>query len=153
MRKGSRLYRRLVRETQVAADAGAYTFDLTKGADLLVADVTANGDITSDRLEAAVHDELDTFARNGVTAPELARALALIETDFVSSLQSAQDRADTLSKFATYFGDPALVNAQAARYQMVTAAEVTAFAMEWCQRDNRATLLYVPRAVEAQEAA
>jgi predicted Zn-dependent peptidase len=153
MRKGSRLYRRLVRETQVAADAGAYTFDLTKGADLLVADVTANGDITSDRLEAAVHDELDTFARDGVTAPELARALALIETDFVSSLQSAQDRADTLSKFATYFGDPALVNAQAARYQMVTAAEVTAFAMEWCQRDNRATLLYVPRAVEAQEAA
>ena len=153
MRKGSRLYRRLVRELRVAADASAYTFDLTKGADLLIADVTANAEVTSDRLEAAVHDELDAFARDGVTEPELARALALIETDFVSSLQSAQDRADTLSKFATYFGDPALVNEQPARYQRVTAAEVTAFAREWCGRENRATLLYVPRVTVAQEEA
>jgi predicted Zn-dependent peptidase len=153
MRKGSRLYRRLVRELQVAADASAYTFDLTKGADLLVVDATANGDVTADRLEQAMHDELDAFALDGVTEAELSRALALIETDFVSSLQSAQDRADTLSKFATYFGDPALVNAQPARYQRVTAAEVTAFAKEWCTSENRATLMYVPRAVAQEEAA
>ena len=151
MRKGSRLYRRLVRELRVASDASCYTFDLTKGSDLLIADVTANGDVSSDSLEAAVHAELDVFARDGVTEAEVARALALIETDFVSSLQSAQDRADTLSKFATYFGDAALVNDQPARYQRVTAAEVTAFAAEWCGRDNRATLLYVPRDAAAQE--
>lgn len=153
MRKGSRLYRRLVRETQVAADAGAYTFDLTKGADLLVVDATANGDVTPARLEQAVHDELDAFALDGITDAELSRALALIETDFVSSLQSASDRADTLSRFATYFGDASLVNAQPARYQRVTAAEVTAFAREWCTTDNRATLLYVPRDVVQEEAA
>ena len=147
MRKGSRLYRRLVRELQVAADAGSYTFDLTKGADLLIVDATANGDVTADRLEQAVYDELDAFALDGVTEAELARALALIETDFVSSLQSAQDRADTLSRFATYFGDPALVNDQPARYRAVTAAQVTAFAKEWCMSSNRATLLYVPRVV------
>jgi zinc protease len=153
MRKGSRLYRRLVRELQVATDASAYTFDLTKGADLLVVDVTANGDVTSDRLEQAVHDELDALALDGVTEQELARALALIETDFVSSLQSAADRADTLSKFATYFGDAALVNAQPGRYRAVTAAQVTAFVREWCTDDNRATLLYVPKAVQQEEAA
>ncbi len=153
MRKGSRLYRRLVRETQVAAEASAYTFDLTKGADLFVVDATANAGVSADRLEQAVHDELDAFALDGVTESEMARALALIETDFVSSLQSASDRADTLSKFATYFGDPALVNAQPARYQAVTAAEVTAFAREWCTSDNRATLMYVPKAVAAEEEA
>jgi zinc protease len=153
MRKGSRLYRRLVRELQVATDASAYTFDLTKGADLLVVDVTANGDVTSDRLEQAVHDELDALALDGVTEQELARALALIETDFVSSLQSAADRADTLSKFATYFGDAALVNAQPGRYRAVTAEQVTAFVREWCTDDNRATLLYVPKAVQQEEAA
>ena len=151
MRKGSRLYRRLVRELQVASDASAYTFDLTKGADLLVVDVTANAGITADRLEQAVHDELDALALDGVTQQELARALALIETDFVSSLQSASDRADTLSRYATYFGDPALVNEQPARYQRVTAAEVTAFVREWCRDSNRATLLYVPRETAADE--
>lgn len=153
MRKGSRLYRRLVRELQVAADAGAYTFDLTKGADLFVVDATANANVTPDRLEQAVHDELDAFALDGVTDAEMARALALIETDFVSSLQSAQERADTLSKFATYFGDAALVNEQPARYQRVTASEVTAFAKEWCTADNRATLLYVPQQSAVQEEA
>ncbi len=153
MRKGSRLYRRLVRELRVAADATAYTFDLTKGADLLIVDATANGDVTPDRLEQAVHDELDAFALDGVTDLELARALALIETDFVSSLQSASDRADTLSKFATYFGDPALVNEQPALYRAVTAEQVTAFAKEWCTSNNRATLLYVPKAVEQEDAA
>ena len=152
MRKGSRLYRRLVRETQVASDAGAYTFDFAKGADLLVVDATANGDVTSDRLEQAVHDELDAFELDGVTDAEMARALALIETDFVSSLQSAQHRADTLSRFATYFGDPRLVNEQPARYQRVTAAEVSAFALEWCVPENRATLMYVPRDVTVEEA-
>ena len=151
MRKGSRLYRRLVRELRVAADASAYTFDLTKGADLLVADATANGGVSSDRLEQALHDELDAFALEGVTEAEVARALALIETDFISSLQSAQDRADTLSKFATYFGDPTLVNEQPGRYQRVTAADVTAFAGEWCSTGNRATLLYVPRIAVRQE--
>ncbi len=153
MRKGSRLYRRLVRETQVAADAGSYTFDLTKGADLLIVDATANANVTSDRLEQAVHDELDAFALDGVTEAEVARALALIETDFVSSLQSAQDRAETLSRFATYFDDPRLVNDQPARYQRVTADEVTAFAREWCTTDNRATLLYVPRVIAQEDAA
>ena len=153
MRKGSRLYRRLIRETHVAADAGAYTFDLTKGADLLVVDVTANGGVTADRLEQSVHDELDAFALDGATEAEVARALALIETDFVSSLQSASDRADTLSKFATYFGDPALVNVQAERYSKVTAAQVTAFAREWCRSENRATLLYVTREIAQEDAA
>jgi zinc protease len=153
MRKGSRLYRRLVRELQVAADASAYTFDLTKGADLLIVDATANGDVSSDRLELAVHDALDELARDGVTDAELARAQALIETDFVSSLQSAADRADTLSRFATYFGDASLVNAQPARYRAVTSAQVTAFVRDWCTADNRATLLYVPKVVEQEVAA
>ena len=41
MRRGSRLYRSLVRERQIAADASAFTFDLAKGSDLLIVDVTA----------------------------------------------------------------------------------------------------------------
>ena len=40
MKRGSRLHRALVRERQVAAEATAFTFDLSKGSDLLVVDVT-----------------------------------------------------------------------------------------------------------------
>jgi len=151
MRKGSRLHRTLVRDRQIAADAQAFTYDLTKGSDLLVLDVTARPETTSDQLELAVHEMLDRLQEEGVTADEVARAVTLIETDLIISLQSAGDRADRLSLFATYFGDPSLVNVQAERYRAVTAERVTAFARARLGADNRASLLYVPKQSTEQE--
>jgi predicted Zn-dependent peptidase len=145
MKRGSRLHQRLVRERQVAAEATAFTFDLSKGSDLLVIDVTARPGITSEQLEDEVGAEIDRLQQGGVSAPEVARALALIETEYTSSLQSAAERADKLSQFATYFRDPALINRQVERYRTVTPEKVTAFAREWLGADNRASLLYVPR--------
>jgi predicted Zn-dependent peptidase len=150
LRKGSRLHRRLVREQQVAAEAQAFTYDLTKGSDLLVLDVTARPETTSEELERAVHEEVDRLRDEGVTAEEVARAVTLIETEMIVALQSAGDRADKLSLFATYFRDPSLVNRQAARYREVTAERVNAFARERLGPDNRASLLYVPRDVETR---
>ena len=79
----------------------------------------------------------------------MGRARALIETSFVTSLQSAAERADQLSRFATYFGDPGLVNEQVARYRRVTAADVGALCAERLGADNRARLLYVPQEAAA----
>ncbi len=145
MGKGSRLNRALVRERQVAASAGAFTFDLSKGSDLLVVDVTARPEISVDQLEREVAVELDRMHADGVAQAEVERAVALIETSVVAALQSAGERADQLSKFATYLGDPSLVNEQVERHRRVTAADVSRFARERLGPDNRATLLYVPR--------
>jgi predicted Zn-dependent peptidase len=145
MKRGSRLYRALVRDQQVAADAQAFTYDLAKGSDLLVVDVTARPETIVEQLEEAVHAELDQLMLHGVTTEEVARVVTLIETELVVALQSASDRADKLSMFATYFGDPRLVNAQADRYRAVTVDQVNAFVRERLVRDNRASLLYVPR--------
>jgi zinc protease len=145
MKKGSRLHRRLVRERQLAAEAQAFTYDLTKGSDLLVLDVTARPETTSGELEHAVEDEVDRIHADGITADELARAVTLIETELIVSLQSAGDRADKLSLFATYFGDPSLVNVQASCYRAVTVEQVNAFARARLGPSNRASLLYVPR--------
>ncbi len=149
MRRGSRLHRALVREQEVASEATAFTFDLSKGSDLLIVDVTARPGVSVERLEAAVAEQIDLIRDTGVTTAEIERAVALIETDFVKAMQSAADRADKLSQFATYFGDPALVNVQADRYRAVTAESVNAFARESLGEDNRLSLIYVPRAGEA----
>jgi predicted Zn-dependent peptidase len=146
LKKGSRLHRRLVREQQIAAEAQSFTYDLTKGSDLLVLDVTARPETTPEQLERAVNDEVDHLRAEGVSAEEVARAVTLIETELIVSLQSAGDRADKLSLFATYFGDPSLVNQQLAKYEAVTADAVNAFARERLGRDNRAALVYVPKA-------
>ena len=145
LKKGSRLFRTLVREQQAAAEATAFTYDLVKGSDLLVVDVTARPETSVEALENAVHEEIDRLFAEGVTDGEVRRAVALIETDLIATLQSAGDRADRLSLFATYFRDPTLVNVQAAKYRSVTAERVNTFARERLGRDNRASLLYVPR--------
>lgn len=144
--RGSRLHRHLVRERQLASSVGTFTFDLSKGSDLLVVDAIARPGVSGDTLEHAVGDVLDTMQREGVSDDEVQRAIALITTDYVTSLQSAQERADKLSQFATYTGDPELINAQVGLFQRVTTAEVTRVARERLGRDNRASLLYVPRA-------
>ncbi|HEX6052633.1 MAG TPA: pitrilysin family protein [Gemmatimonadaceae bacterium] len=150
MRRGSRLHRSLVRERQVAADATAFTFDLPKGSDLLVIDVTARPGVEADVLEHEIAREVDLLREGGVTPAEVERAVALIETDFVASMQVAGERADKLSMFATYFGNPGLVNEQVERYRSVQAADVTAFAREHLGPDNRVSLLYVPRDEDAE---
>jgi len=152
MRRGSRLHRALVRDRQIASDATAFTFDLPKGSDLLVVDVTARPGIDAGVLESEVAREIDTLHADGVDATEVERAVALIETDFISSMQAAGDRADKLSLFATYFGDPRLLNEQVDRYRSVTAEHVNAFARSRLGRDNRASLLYLPRDDDTERA-
>ncbi|MBI1808392.1 MAG: insulinase family protein [Gemmatimonadetes bacterium] len=146
MRKGSRLHRALVRDREVASEVGAFTYDLSKGADLLVVDATARPEVNAEALEAAVIEEIDRLRSDGATADDVERALALIETDFVASMQSAGERADRLSMFATYFGDPSRINAQVERYRAVTVEGVTRFARARLGEDNRVSLVFVPRA-------
>ena len=150
-RKGSRLYRRLVRERQVASEAQAFTFDLSKGSDLLVVDVTARPGIPADVLEHEVAVEIDVVHRDGVEGAEVERAVAVIEADIVRSMQSAGDRADRLSMFATYFQTTELVNEQLARYRAVSTTAVNAFLRGRLGENNRASLLYVPRSSTPSE--
>ena len=151
--KGSRFQRALVRDREVASEATAFTFDLAKGADLLIADVTARPGISAEALEAELVREIDRSRAGGVTEDEVQRAVALLETALVSALQSAGDRADKLSMFATYFGNPALVNEQTERYQRVTAAQVSALAADMLGEDNRVSLVYVPAEAPAGDQA
>jgi zinc protease len=151
--RGSRLYGSLVRERQVAAEVATFTFDLSKGTDLLVVDATARPGIDAPRLEEEVASVIDRLRREGVTPAEVERAVTLIVTDLVTALQLAGDRADKMSQYATYFGDASLINAQVDRYRAVTADEVNAFARERLGPDNRASLVFVPREAPQARAA
>jgi zinc protease len=147
--EGSRLARALVREQRLASDATAFTFDLSKGSDLLVCDVTARPGVAPETLEAAVVAEVTRLIRDGVSPDERERALAQFETAWVSGLQTVGARADKLSQFATYKGDADAVNDELARHAAVSVEAMTAFARARMGEQNRASLLYVPRALVA----
>jgi predicted Zn-dependent peptidase len=151
--RGCRLHQRLVREQQVASAASAFTFDLSKGSDLLVVDATARPGVPAEQLEAALVSVLDELVRDGPRPGEIERVLALAETAYVGGMQSVAERADQLSRFATYFDDPSLVNEQVVRYRGVTDEAVRAFAASTLGPDNRASLVYVPASGSEAEAA
>jgi predicted Zn-dependent peptidase len=66
-------------------------------------------------------------------------------------MQQASERADQLSRFATYFGDPSFINDQMKRYRSVTSDDVGKFTATRLGEDNRAFLMYVPRDDAATE--
>ncbi|HEY0776544.1 MAG TPA: pitrilysin family protein, partial [Gemmatirosa sp.] len=79
VRQGSRLVRALVREQQVASDVHAFTYDLPKGADVLILDAVARPGVSAAQLEAALAAEVGRMRTDGVTDAELERARALVE--------------------------------------------------------------------------
>jgi predicted Zn-dependent peptidase len=144
--KGSRLYRRLVRDEQIAQDVAFFSLGLIGGASIAAGQATVRPGVRPDVVERAFEEELERLGREPVTDDELARARALIETFELDALQRVDERADRLSMYATLLDDPGMINRQLGRYLAVGAAEIQAVAAEVLRPDNRAVITYVPAA-------
>jgi predicted Zn-dependent peptidase len=144
--KGSRLYRRLVREDRVAQDVAFFSLGLIGGASIVAGQATVRPGVDLDVVERAFEEELERLGREPVTDDELARARALIETYELEALQRVDERADRLAMYATLLDDPDMINRQLDRYLAVTAADIQAVAAEFLRPDNRVVLTYVSAA-------
>jgi predicted Zn-dependent peptidase len=142
--KGSRLYRRLVREERIAQDVAFFALGFVGGASIAAGQATVRPGVDPDVVERAFEEELERMGREPVTDDELARARALIETYELEALQRVDERADRLAMLATLLDDPDLINRQLGRYLAVTAADIQAVAAEVFRPDNRVVLTYMP---------
>ncbi len=150
--KGSRLYRRLIRDEKIAQDVSFFALGLIGGASLLAGQATVRPGVDVAVVEQAFEEELERLGREPVTDDELLRARALIETYELESLQRVEERADRLAMYATLLDDPDMINRQLDRYLAVTAADIQAAVAEVLRPDNRVVLTYVPKSGEAGEA-
>ncbi len=140
--RASRLYRRLVRERRVAKGVVTYVYPLLSGAGMLL--VWATGFPGSDpgALETALSEELAALGEAG--QDEIDRAIALVETDLVRSLERVAERADLLSMFELYFDDPGRIDTELDRLRDVTLDQIHTFTRERLGEDNRAVVVYEP---------
>jgi len=140
--RASRLYRRLVRERRIAKGVVSYVYPLLSGASMLL--VWATGYPGSDpaELEQAISEELADLAN--ARQSEIDRAIALVETDLVRSLERVAERADLLSMFDLYFDDPGRLNTELDRLRGVSLDQVHAFTHERLGEDNRAVVVFEP---------
>jgi predicted Zn-dependent peptidase len=143
MGRASRLYRGLVRERRVAKSVMSYVYPLLTGGSMMLVWATGYPETTLEALEQAMGEELDRLET--AVQEEVERAIALTETDLVRALERASGRADLLSMFELYFGDPGRLNEQLDRLRSVTVEQIRSFAAEMLGPDNRAVLGYVPK--------
>jgi len=142
--KGSRLHRRLVRDERIAQDVALFALGFIGGASVAAGWATVRPGISVDRVEAALHEEIERLAVDPVTEDELVRAKALIEADELGAVQRVEERADRLSMYATLFDRPGLINEMLGRYLAVTPDAIREAAAATFRPDNRLVLTYLP---------
>ncbi|MDY7090039.1 MAG: insulinase family protein, partial [Actinomycetota bacterium] len=79
-----------------------------------------------------------------VTEQELSRAKALLTTSWWRQVSTVGGRADTLSRYATQFGDPGAAAYRLPQWLAVTADDVTDAAKYALKPESRVTLTYLP---------
>ncbi|MEY3726375.1 MAG: hypothetical protein RI971_952, partial [Chloroflexota bacterium] len=141
--RGSRLTRRLVRQEQVAQDAGLSVLPFVGGASLVVGSATLRPGADAASLEALFLEEVRGLGERGPTSTEMERARALIESEEMALRSDPESIADQIGMYATLLNDPGRINRDLAIYQAVDAAAVQRVASQYLG-DERVVLWYEP---------
>ncbi len=145
--KGSRLYKSLVYDKQIAQDVNA--FDSTSEiAGLFQIRATAKPGKTLAELEQAIDAEVAKLRETVPSAEEMERVYNARESSFIYGLQTVGGfggKNDQLNQYATYLNKPGYFEQDLARYRAVKAADVNRVAKQYLN-DKRLVLTVVPAA-------
>ncbi|MDQ3687261.1 MAG: insulinase family protein [Acidobacteriota bacterium] len=144
--KGSRLYKTLVYDRQIAQEVSAFHGSREiAGTFSIVA--TAKPGKTLAELEEAINQEIAKITSQPPSREEMERAYTEREASFVYGLQTVLAKADQMNQYNTYVGQPDHFRADLARYAKVAAADVQRVAAKYLT-DKRMILSIVPRGQE-----
>ncbi|WP_246227143.1 M16 family metallopeptidase [Propioniciclava coleopterorum] len=140
----SRLYRRLVRESDLASAAGAGALPLATGNSLGHVFARAHAGVELEQLEDAVLTDIARLAQDGPTPQELHRAKVQFEREWLSEAARLESRADLISAHAMLDDDPGRLNRRVLEMAAVDADAVQNAAATWLRPEDRAALEYRP---------
>jgi predicted Zn-dependent peptidase len=146
--RGSRLYQRLADGARIAQPdyIGSYGVDLAHAPAPLIITATAKDGVSVETLEEGLSEVIGSLVTEPVTPEELSRAKALLTTAWWRQVSTVGGRADTLSRYATQFGDAGSAGYRLPQWLAVTADDVTEAAAYALQPESRVTLTYLPEA-------
>lgn len=142
--KASRLYKSLVYEQKIAQSVEA-TQDSGFLGSRFVVDVMARPGISLDRIEAAVEKELEAIRKAPLSDDELTRAKNLVETGFVTRLESLQQRAGLLNMYQAETKDPGWAQKDLERYRGATKESIKDTVNKVMLPNARVVLRVVPK--------
>jgi zinc protease len=141
--QSSRLYRRLVREEQLAIslyggvgqNVDPYLFTISvkprPGADL-------------DRIEAVIEEELAKVKKDGVADQERQKAVNIVRNDFYSGLQTISGKAGQLGQAEILYGSFEKLFTVMDSYQAVTNDQIKAAAAKYFTENNKTVGKLIP---------
>jgi zinc protease len=147
--KNSRLYKRLVYDTQMAQDVYAVQQGAALGGSFLVVATARPGKQIAD-IQKVIDEEIDRLRRDPPEARELQRAKNQIEAGFYRQMERVGGfggKADQLNAYFDYAGgDPDYFAEDLARYTSLSPSDIRAAALQWLPSDRRVELVVEPEA-------
>jgi zinc protease len=145
--KGSRLYRTLVYEKQIAqaVDASNFTRELAGQFQIIA---TAKPGVTVEQLEKVINEEVERIKTTPPTAEEMERAFNARESSLIYGMQTVGGfggKSDQLNLYATFLNKPDYFKEDLARYARVTPEDVKRAANTYLN-DKKVVLTVMPRA-------
>ena len=140
--ESSRLYRSLVYEQQIAAQAGSSP-DFSQQAGYLMAQAIMSDGHTVDEGLTALNAEIAKFRDTPVTEAELAEAKNELVADALRGRETVEDRASVLGWTLINTNDAAVADREIAEIQAVTAADIQRVARQYLTDQRAVTLRYL----------
>jgi predicted Zn-dependent peptidase len=153
----SRFYQGLVKGREIALNVEPL-YGLTSpweydGPTLFTIFALYKPDSSADALLAGMDEEIAKVAKDGVDDATLRRVKTQMLADWYDGLECFLDRADTLAKLQTLWGDAKVVNQIPGWIDAVTAADVQRVAKTYLTKNNRTVIDRKPAPPAAPAAA
>ncbi len=134
----SRFYRSLVRDKQIAVDAGAYgAYPGEKYPHLWVAYAVPARGVSNETVQQAIREELARLKTEDVTDEELTKFRTRAKAGLIYSLKSNLGLAMSLTDYHTLFGDWRELFRYIQRFDRVTKADIRRIARQTFVESNR----------------
>src|SRR5882672_3201600 len=145
--KNSRLYKRLVYETQMAQDVYATQQGSALGGSFLIVATARPGKSIAD-IQKVIDEEVDRLRREPPDDRELQRAKNQIEASFYRQMERVggfSGKADQLNAYFDFAsGDPDYFAEDLARYTSLSPSDIRAAVLQWLPSDRRVELVVEP---------
>lgn len=149
----SRLYRSLVRDKRIAANAGSFSqLPGSKYPTLWVAWAFPSPNSSNEEVQTAIHEEIERMKTEEVTDEELDRFKTRARANLLRSLRSNSGLASNLAEYQTLYGDWRELFRYLARLEAVSKADIQRVVRQALVPTNR-TVGMIVTAEQAEPAA
>ena len=132
----SRIYRALVADTQLAVEAGTWTYNLQQDGIFVAEAILAQTADNYDELLDALKTQVETIQKNGVTDAELEKAKNQLLKTLVTTNLQIESKATLLGNAAVTVGDVSKANTMLDEIRSVTKEDIQRAAKQYLPTDR-----------------